>query len=42
MGGPARQPCTFEQLYEEILRLPEGLTGEILEGGVLRVMSLPG
>lgn len=42
MADPARQVRTFEQLYEEILRLPEGLTGEILEDGVLRVMSRPG
>jgi Uma2 family endonuclease len=42
MAGPARQVRTFEQLYDEILRLPEGLTGEILEDGVLRVISRPG
>jgi Uma2 family endonuclease len=42
MAGPARERRTFEELYDEILRLPEGLTGEILEDGVLRVMSRPG
>jgi Uma2 family endonuclease len=42
MADPAQQVRTFEQLYDEILRLPEGLTGEILEDGVLRVMSRPG
>jgi len=42
MADPAHQVRTFEQLYDEILRLPEGLTGEILEDGVLRVMSRPG
>jgi Uma2 family endonuclease len=42
MADPAHQVRTFEQLYDEILRLPEGLTGEILEEGVLRVMSRPG
>ena len=42
MADPARHVRTFEQLYDEILRLPEGLTGEILEDGVLRVMSRPG
>jgi Uma2 family endonuclease len=42
MADPARQVRTFDQLYDEILRLPEGLTGEILEDGVLRVMSRPG
>jgi hypothetical protein len=36
---PAR---TFEELYAEIERLPEGMTGEILEEGVLRVISRPG
>jgi Uma2 family endonuclease len=42
MADPAHQVRTFEELYDEILRLPEGLTGEILEDGVLRVMSRPG
>lgn len=42
MADPARGVRTFEELYEEILGLPEGLTGEILEDGVLRVMSRPG
>jgi hypothetical protein len=32
---------TFEELYAEIERLPEGMTGEILEEGVVRVMSRP-
>ena len=31
MVDPARQIRTFEQLYDEILQLPEGLSGEILE-----------
>jgi Uma2 family endonuclease len=42
MADSARQVRTFEELYEEIRHLPEGLTGEILEEGVLRVMSRPG
>jgi hypothetical protein len=42
MADPAHHVRTFEELYDEILRLPEGLTGEILEDGVLRVMSRPG
>jgi Uma2 family endonuclease len=42
MADPAHHARTFEELYDEILRLPEGLTGEILEDGVLRVMSRPG
>lgn len=33
---------TFEELYAQIQALPEGMTGEILEPGVLRTMSRPG
>ncbi|HSN98451.1 MAG TPA: hypothetical protein VLS89_09135, partial [Candidatus Nanopelagicales bacterium] len=32
----------FDALYEQIRALPENLTGEILEPGVLRTMSRPG
>jgi len=39
MGEPARALPTFEELYEEIRALPEHLTGEILEPGILRTMS---
>jgi Uma2 family endonuclease len=42
MARPARPARTFEELYEEILHLPEGMTGEILEEGVVRVRSRPG
>lgn len=42
MAGPARRVRTFDELYAEILRLPAGLTGEILEGDAVRVMSRPG
>jgi Uma2 family endonuclease len=35
-------PRSFEALYRQIRALPEGLTGEILEPGVLRTMSRPG
>jgi len=43
MVSPARSTKkTFADLYGEIMRLPEGLTGEILEEGVLHVMSRPG
>jgi Uma2 family endonuclease len=42
MVQPARPVRSFEELYAEIERLPEGMTGEILEEGVLRVMSRPG
>lgn len=33
---------SFEELYEQISRLPEGLTAEILEPGIIRTMSRPG
>ena len=42
MAHTARLIRTFEELYAEIERLPEGMTGEILEEGELRVMSRPG
>jgi len=42
MVEPVRRPRTFEELYAEIERLPEGKTGEILEDDVVRVMSRPG
>jgi Uma2 family endonuclease len=42
MGHPAAAIPTFEELYEQIRALPENLTGEILEPGVLRTMSRPG
>jgi Uma2 family endonuclease len=33
---------SFDELYAQIRALPEGMTGEILEPGVLRTMSRPG
>jgi Uma2 family endonuclease len=42
MGQPAAAAPTFEELYAQIRALPEHLTGEILEPGVLRTMSRPG
>lgn len=44
MSGAAKEstPATFEELYEKISALPEGMTGEILEPGILRTMSRPG
>jgi Uma2 family endonuclease len=42
MAPPVRLGRTFEELYAEIAQLPEGMTGEILEDGVVRVMSRPG
>jgi len=40
-SAPKRKP-TFEELYREIERLPEGITGQILVAGVLSTMSRPG
>lgn len=42
MAEPARKLPTFEELYAEILALPEGVTGEILGPGWIRTMSRPG
>lgn len=42
MGQPAAALPSFEELYQQIRALPESLTGEILEPGVLRTMSRPG
>jgi Uma2 family endonuclease len=42
MGHPATAIPSFEELYEQIRALPEHLTGEILEPGILRTMSRPG
>jgi Uma2 family endonuclease len=42
MGQPATVIPTFEELYKQIRALPEHVTGEILEPGVLRTMSRPG
>ncbi len=41
MGEPASNLLTFEEQYEQIRLLPEGVTGEILVPGVLRTMSRP-
>jgi Uma2 family endonuclease len=42
MGAGAQPVRTFDELYTEIEELREGLTGEILEPGVLHVESRPG
>jgi Uma2 family endonuclease len=42
MADPARRPRTFAELYAEIARLPEGMTGEILEEDIVRVIPRPG
>ncbi|MDC3961812.1 Uma2 family endonuclease [Polyangium jinanense] len=41
MGDPAPKHRTFEELLAEIDRLPEYLSGEILEPGQLRVLPRP-
>jgi Uma2 family endonuclease len=41
MSTAAPRLPTFEELYAEIERLPEGVIGEILEPGVLHTMSRP-
>lgn len=41
LATAARKP-SFEELYQEITRLPQGMTGEILVPGELRTMSRPG
>jgi Uma2 family endonuclease len=42
VADPAQRVPDFDELYERIRRLPEYLTGEILEPGVIRTMSRPG
>ena len=42
MGDAALALPSFDDLYERIRALPQGVTGEILEPGVLRTMSRPG
>lgn len=44
MGQPAEvlQPPSFEELYEQIRELPQGVTGEILTPNVVKTMSRPG
>ena len=39
MGSAAERNATFEELYRAIQALPPGLTGEILEPGVIRTMG---
>ena len=42
MGETAVTLPDFETLYRQIQALPEGVTGEILDPGVLRTMGRPG
>lgn len=40
-SGAAKKTPTFDELYREIERLPQGVTGQILVAGVLTTMSRP-
>ena len=42
MSTSSKRMLTFEELYEQIERLPIGVTGQILVAGVLTTMSRPG
>lgn len=42
MPAPAQRIPTFEELYEAIQALPDGITGEILSDGVIETMARPG
>jgi Uma2 family endonuclease len=42
MSSAAKRVSTFDEVYAQIARLPEGVTGEILAPGVLSTMSRPG
>jgi Uma2 family endonuclease len=42
MGDAARDRPDFETLYRQIQALPEGVTGEIIDPGVLSTMGRPG
>ncbi|MBI2896098.1 MAG: Uma2 family endonuclease [Deltaproteobacteria bacterium] len=42
MSRPATRIPAFDELYRQIEALPEGVTGEILEPGVVRTMARPG
>jgi Uma2 family endonuclease len=42
MSSAARRTPSFDELYAQIERLPQGITGQILVPGVLSTMSRPG
>lgn len=42
MGDAAPSLLDFDTLYRQIQALPEGVTGEIIDPGVLRTMGRPG
>jgi hypothetical protein len=41
-SAAARRRAGFDELYRQIAALPPGVTGQILEAGVLTTMSRPG
>lgn len=41
MSTPSKREPTFEELYAELERLPNGVTGQILVAGVLTTMGRP-
>lgn len=42
MASALQRKATFEELYEAILALPEGITGEILMDGQIETIGRPG
>jgi Uma2 family endonuclease len=42
MSSAAQRVPTFDDLYQAIIALPHGITGEILERGVIHTMGRPG
>lgn len=42
MRAPSPRIPAFDEIYKAIVALPEGVTGEILEPGVIRTMGRPG
>ena len=42
MSVPVKRVPTFDELYRQIEKLPNGITGQILVAGVLTTMSRPG
>lgn len=42
MSGAAERVVRFEELWEALVALPEGVTGEIVSAGTIETMSRPG
>jgi Uma2 family endonuclease len=42
MRAPSPRVPRFEEVYQAVAALPEGVTGEILEPGIIRTMGRPG